>query len=155
MKSQATFTRPANTTAYAAGDVVGPASPALITFANAVSGNARPGVVRKAIVATDQGANVAVYTLHLFTTQPTAVADNAANTAPLWADIPGYVGSVVFPAAVPSGDAAYAVVKDVNLPFRCETGDDNLYGVLVTGTIFTPASGQNYALELHTASGEK
>lgn len=151
VQAAASFARPANTTAYAVGDVVSnnASTTTPLTFANVASRAGGGGIIRKARVMTDQGANVAVYKLWLFKVVAfTVAADNAALTAE-WDDRASLIGVITFSAAATNGSGDVAFDQALpNIPFVCADGSFHLYGVLETETIFTPASGQNYIVEL-------
>ena len=141
------FTRPADTTAYAAKDVVCTTIAALLTFdlARVVGGS---GTLTKLRLWTDQSTNVAIYRLHFYHTAPTAIADNAPFTL-LWANRAKRSGFIdVGPCATEGtgSDAANAQNADVRLPFVCAAADRNLYAIVETLTAFTPASAQQYFL---------
>ena len=76
-----TKTRPADTNAYAAKDVINESTTAgtVWTFASAARANGLSGDVIGAILLTDQGTNTASYRLHLYTVAPTAINDNSPN----------------------------------------------------------------------------
>lgn len=143
------FTRPANTTAYAVNDVVGPAVAAVQSFTLARV-NAGSGYVVKGKLMTDQAACVAQMRLHLFTAAPTAIADNSPFTL-LYADAATYMGYLDFPALDDEGagsTGAQATWVDQPFPFVAGAGTQIVYGVLVTKTAFTPASGQKFLASL-------
>lgn len=114
------------------------------------------GFIVKAILLTDQTTNTETFKLHLYSIVPTALLDNAACTAPLYADVAGYVGTILFPAAATEGTgvtAAYSVATPNsatgNLPMQfILAGYDDLFGILETPTGFTPASGQKVTIKL-------
>ncbi len=146
----ATFTRPADTTAYAALDVVGAAVTANISFADAARVNAGSGYVAKARLMTDQSTNVARYRLHLYHTAPTAIADNAPMTL-LWVNADKRVGYIDFAACKTEGTGSSAAgsINFTDHPaFVCAALSRNLFGILETLDAFTPATGQNYHVEL-------
>ena len=148
------FTRPADTTAYAAKDVVGPAVTANLTFANVARVNGGSGIITKARVVTSQSANVASYRLYLFHTAPTAIADNAPFTL-LDANKDKRIGFIdIGPAATEGAgsDCAEAENDWVRKVFKCAAASRTIYGILTTQTVFTPASAQTYYVEL-TAIG--
>lgn len=156
IKTGAEFTRPANTTAYTAGDVVGTdaAAESAIDFSvTQVPGGA--GYIVGATLWTSQAANVAEYSLYLFTAGTSTLTipfDNAAYTT-LYAERDYFVGKIVFPAAADatgggSNTAAISEVQAISLPFDVASGGLSLYGVLVTETGFTPDSGQTFAVRL-------
>jgi hypothetical protein len=150
--SAVTLTRPADTTAYAAKDAVSnsTSSPSVLTFSSVGRVNAGTGYITGARLTTDQSTNVAQYRLHLYAIAPTAINDNAAQTL-LWADRTKRVGYIDIGPIVTEGsgsDAASGLNIDIRLPYKCDTSDTNLYGLLETLTAFTPASAQNFYISL-------
>lgn len=148
----ATFARPADTTAYTALDTLSTSTsaPAVLTFNNAARVSAGSGYAVKACLETDQTANTARYRLHLFNAAPTAINDNSPFTL-LWASRTGYVGYLDFDAMTTEGTgstAAASLNASARLGFVCASGDRNLYGILETKDSFTPASAQNFFVEL-------
>jgi hypothetical protein len=149
----ATYTRPSDTTAYAALDTISnsTSSPSVLTFTNFGRVNAGTGFVTYARVLTSQTSCTARLRLHLYRITPTAINDNAGCTAPLYADEAKYVGFIDFPAMQTGGGsptAAFAQRDDLNLPFKCDTSDRNLYGILETLDAFTPANAQTFSITL-------
>lgn len=157
--STATFTRPSDTTAYTAKDVVSTGAGALLTFANVVAVAGGSGVIIKARLMTDQSTNTASYRLHLFHTAPTAIADNSPYTL-LYSHAGNRVGMIDFPACATEGTGSTAAASmrpssdgnslPPNLAFKCAAASTTLYGILETLTAFTPASAQNFFVELET-----
>lgn len=146
------FSRPADTTAYAARDAVAnsTSSPTVLTFSNIARVNAGSGYITKARLMTDQSTNTARFRLHLYRTAPTAINDNAAWTL-LWANRANRIGFIDFSALQTEGtgsDAANALNTDIRLAFVCATASRALYGMLETLDAFTPASGQQFMIEL-------
>mgnify|MGYP001600192243 CR=1 FL=1 len=136
------FARPADTTAYVANDAVAQTTAATLSF----DFNRNEGYITKARLMTDQAANVAQFRLHLFTTAPTAIADNSPYTQ-LWANRAAKIGMIDIGPLATEGtgsDAALGLNTDIRLPFS----GDVLYGLLETKTAFTPASAQNFYIEL-------
>jgi len=147
-----TFTRPADTTAYAALDNVAnsTSAPTILTFTNIARINAGSGYIVKAKVITDQSTNTARFRLHLFHTAPTAINDNAAYTT-LWANNANKIGWIDFDAAGTEGTgstAAESLNTSVRLKYICAAASRTIYGVLETRDAFTPASAQNFFVEL-------
>lgn len=154
------FTRPADTTAYAAKDVVSDSTstPHVITFAGMGRVNGGSGTIVKARLMTSQKTNTASYRLHLFHTAPTATNDNSPYLY-LYANAANRVGMIDFPAfntedptnstaagsMRPSSDGSYG---PPNLWYKCAANDTSLYGVLETLTAFTPDSAQTFYPEL-------
>lgn len=142
---RASVTRPANTTAYAAGDVVngdGVTVPVTLTAAARKDGGG--GVIESVGLLTN---NVTVtngtFRVHFFNASHTIAADNAAF-ASLYANRAAYIGfaDLTILVADSASATAAAVNVDVNLPFQCASGSDDLYAVIVATGAYTPASGQ-------------
>lgn len=148
------LTRPADTTAYAINDVVSNSttSPTVLTFSNVARVNAGSGYIVKARILTDQKANVAAFRLHLFHTSPTATNDNAAYPL-LYANAANRIGYIDFPA-MNTEDATTSTAANTlwtgQLHFVCASASRDIYGVLETKTVFTPASGQKFYIELNS-----
>lgn len=156
--SSATITRPADTTAYAAKDVISTAVGAVIEFTGMARANAGTGTIVRARLMTSQKTNVALYRLHLFHTAPTVIADNSPYTL-LYANAANRIGSIDFPALStedatnstaaagmrPSYDGSYA---PPNLWYKCKSDGTSLYGILETLSAFTSDSAQNFFIEL-------
>jgi hypothetical protein len=94
-----------------------------------------PGRIIKAVAHHETTAMTFGMTLFLFSSAPTCeLDDNAANTAPVDADVDSFVGTIVFPAMQDLGSGpSYSIVTPSlttgNLPLAF-TGN-NLYGVAV------------------------
>jgi len=150
--ASATFSRPANTDAYAAKDAVSDSTtaPTVLNFADLARENGGSGYITKARLITNQSTNVARFRLHLYHTAPTAINDNAAFTL-LWANRSNRIGYLDFDACQTEGsgsDAANALNTTIRLAFDCAAADRDLYGLLETLDAFTPASGQSFHIEL-------
>jgi hypothetical protein len=134
-KSQPTVTRPANTTAYAAGDVVG----GVIPFDGLPNGVAM--LIATADLRIDVSAvptGMTSFRLHLYDASPaSAIADNAAWDLPS-GDRASYQGYVDLGSPADTGSTLYCQVDGVNKLIRTTNG--GLYGYLVTNGAFTPAA---------------
>ena len=151
-------TRPANTTAYAAGDQVSNSTtaPVAITFAGVgqydvqAEANASGVIVSAQLISDAYQATPPQFDLYLFTgaTAPTAQADNAAwaitdaNTLNLLGKIKFVDWTILNPAANASGNSA-VFVENANLPFECGAAVEDIYGLVVNRTVaaWTPLSG--------------
>jgi hypothetical protein len=137
--STATVTRPANVTAYTAGDVVGGAYE--LTNIGPAGGLLRVGFasLMPAIAAVPTG--MTSFRRHFYSrTPPSAIADNSPWLLTT-ADLPYYlgyidVGSPALPAA--SSNALYVQDKQDLQPMRLET--TSLFCYEVTNGGFTPAN---------------
>jgi hypothetical protein len=152
------ITRPADATPHAALDVVADTTTGLraMTFTNMATIVGGNGIITKVRVMTDQKACVARFRLHLFDTLPTAIADNSpylllyANktTAESYIDMPAM-------ATEDSSNSTAAVSTNyyTRLPYVCAAADRNLYGILETLDIFTPAISQLIYVQLTAEQG--
>lgn len=155
VKATASFTRPADTTAYALGDVVSNSTSAttLMTFSGAGRSNANTGYITKARLLTSQATNTASFRLWLWNANnPTVAVDNAAYVF-TYADDSKLVGYIDFPAcstSAGSGTGSFTQITDTQrLAYVCAAADTALYGFLETRTAFTPANAQTFQVTLH------
>lgn len=151
-KSQPTITRPANTTAYNQGDVVGGA----IEFKDMASTIGRDIVITSTDLRIDVSAvpsGMTSFRLHLYKkTPPSAYADNA-----LWTGASGdrayYLGFLDLgsPALAGTGGAwLFCQAEQNNKQLRLASDETSLYGYLVTNGAFTPAGNSEvYVPTLH------
>lgn len=150
-----TFTRPADTTAYAANDVVSnsTSSSTLITLSSALRANAGTGYIVGCRVATNLKSITPRIRVHVFNASaPTVSADNAAYQAK-YADISKRVGTFDL-AAMATGadttnsDMSAATDFTLRIPVKAAAADTALYVLLETLDAFTPANGQAFTVEL-------
>lgn len=146
-----TITRPADTTAYAANDSVNTStsSPTIITFAGASRVASGTGYITKARLSTNQSANVAQFRMWLFkVSNPQLSNDNAAFLIKD-ADNANRLGYIDFPACFTEAgsDVAVALLDGLRFGYVADSSSA-LYGILLTKTAFTPASGQTIHLVL-------
>lgn len=144
------FVRPADTTAYAANDVVGTNPATNRTFLNAARIAGGSGYITN-VRLTKSSATVtnAFFRLWLYAVAPTAIADNAQMTL-LWANRANRFGYIDLACTTEGtgSDSAMALVTNINLKFDCAEGDRNIYGVLEAKQAYTPASGETFFIEL-------
>lgn len=140
------ITRPADTTAYAAGDVVGAAS-AINTFASfgAAGDNMllTTAIFRMDVAAVPIG--LAALRLHLYGASPTAIADNAVFNL-VAGDRANYLGFIDIAAPVDLGDTLYS--QNVQINKHIKLAGTSLFAVLQTMAAFTPASAQVFSLSV-------
>lgn len=162
MRASTQFTRPANTTAYAAEDAISDSAsaPTVLTFGGLGYSSKRDGGpvrIKNARILTSQATCVARLRLHLYYgTAPSPINDNAQFTGPLYADRASHIGSIDFPALDSEGTGATAAYAAFEPDVRF--GNINLkrdvYGMLETLDVFTPASEQTFFIELNTEPGD-
>lgn len=167
VKSSDSVTRPANTTAYTAGDVISAVTTNdHLTFNNVTAGGVNSGTIISARI--NSSANVATkpdLELWLFHTDIAEVADNLAF-APTDAEMLTVVGVIDIPlanflvgtATVGAAGNTVQVITGIDLPFTTSQVDTAsgekrgvLYGQLVHRAAYTPVSGEIFTVELTIA----
>lgn len=153
---RASFTRPANTTQYAAGDLVansataGDVAPMIFPTPQAM---AYGGQVRRArLYKSDDDVTAPTFRLHLFSGDPTATApQNGDNGALLLkTSITEYLGSIALDLTAvdiynTAGNADAGVpLAGEEINFRAY----QLYGLLAAVGTYTPASAEVFTAEL-------
>ncbi len=154
----ATFTRPSDTTAYAAGDVVcnSTSAPVIMSFERVSLDDDGISILQDAICVTS--ANVATkpdLELWLFDTAVTMDNDNAVFT-PTDAELLTCVGVVRFPtgsflvgdATSGAGGNSLCHVSNLGVPVSAAQNITVLYGVLVVRNAYVPVSGEVFTVRL-------
>jgi hypothetical protein len=147
------FTRPADTTAYAANDVVSnsTSTTTMQALANAARVSGIGGYIVGARLTTDKKSITPRFRVHFYnTTGATLSADNAAWQHK-YADISKRVGRLILPAMDTGADTTnsdMSVAEDMtcHIPYTCAA--TSVYWVLETLDAFTPASGQKFSLSV-------
>jgi hypothetical protein len=150
------FTRPANTTAYTALDVLGiadagtaaNAGSAIHRFRNAGpwGGSVLPIAAELMIANASIPANMAGFRLHLYSSSPTAILDNAAFDL-VSGDRSAYQGWLEFPTPLDLGSTLFSQAVYIGSKFSLASND--LFAQLQTLGGYTPASGTEYQIRLH------
>ncbi len=150
------ITRPSNTTAYTAGDVIGVADSATpssagsailaFTLKGIASGQALITGADLTINLTAVPASMTSFRLHLYDTSPTAILDNAAWDLPS-GDRGYYLGYIDLGTPVDVGSTLFVQTDQINKQITLKTG--TLYGELVTNGGYTPTSGAVCTVRLH------
>lgn len=154
--SRASLVRPANTTAYADGDVVYPAAPGVgdqikaLTFENAVSTEGGSGLIVSAtLVDYAAEATRLVADLYLFSAPlVTAPTDNAVF-APVAADMANFLDVIQFSSGgvrTAGTHSIYRVVPNVVVDAAASTR--SLYGILVARNAYAPLSAERIDISL-------
>ena len=150
LASSATFSRPADTTAYLARDTISnsTSAPTILTFTNIARVSGGSGYLTKFRLMTNQSTNTSRFRLHLFHTAPTAINDNSPYTL-LFANAGNRIGQIDFPAMSTEGTGSTASAS-LNMIDRLAfvLPGTSVFGILETLDAFTPASAQNFYLEL-------
>lgn len=155
------FTRPANVTAYAAGDAVAAATTDTATTPLRALAVGRifggTGYITRLRLWTDQAANVATFRVHFYkVAAPTTavVGDNEQMTLK-YTNFLERIGHVDLPAMKTSTVATNSTAAEtgdlsLRMAFACAAANRNLYYRIETLSVFVPASGQKFYLEVGT-----
>lgn len=147
------FTRPADTTAYASGDLV-----ANSTTAGSVapmswgvtSESGGPGMVRRCrIIKSGTGTTSAAFRLHLYNASPTvANGDNGAWSSNKAANYLGYMDVSAMTAFTDGAMGAGAPAVGYEMNFDLDVTTYVLYGLLEARGAYTPASAEVFTVAL-------
>ena len=148
----ATLTRPANTTAYTAGDELTDTGGAILAFPGCVQSSGGSGIL--ASITVIDAANAATdpqLDVFVFDTTSVPQADNAAF-APSDAVMNTLVTAVSMGSAV-AGDAASTgnllfQARNLAEPFTCVAGSTSLFVRLVMRNAYVPVSGEVFVVRL-------
>jgi hypothetical protein len=148
-RAAVTITRPSNTTAYTAGDVIG--GSAVITLPNigASGGYVLFQSVRLLIGSTSVPSGMGAFRLHLYTATPTAIADNAAFDL-VSGEVANYAGYIDLPAPQDLGSTLFTQTDYCGTAVKLASASTSLFAELETRGGYTPASGTAYNLRVMT-----
>jgi hypothetical protein len=161
-RSSVTITRPSNTTAYTAGDVVGQADSG--TPANAGSAileftevGPHGGLVliaeaRFEVDVSSVPSGMTTFRLHLYDASPDAILDNAAWDLSSSGDRGKYLGYVDISTPVDLGSTLFSQNLMVNKVVKLAAGSTSLFGELQTTSGYTPTSAAVKKVTLVTAA---
>lgn len=149
----AIFARPANTTAYADGDLVannataGSVVPMQFKIRDGRSGNGAVKILRARLAKSQASVTTPNFRLHLFSSSPTVA--NGDNGAIVPSVASAYLGSVDLDAGVLTGDGAAGVAAlSVPINVTLNSGAQTIFGLLAARAAYTPASGETFRVTL-------
>ena len=151
-RAAVTVTRPSNTTAYTAGDVVGDTSgSAVITLPSigASGGYVLIQSVRLMIGDSSVPSGMGAFRLHLYTAAPTATADNSPFDL-MSGDVANYAGYIDLPAPQDMGSTIFTQTDYCGTAIKLATGSTSLFAELETRNAYTPTSASAYNLRVMT-----
>lgn len=153
--ASASFTRPADTTQYASGDLI--ANSATNTAVAPLTWTVTPvpggclSIRRVRIKKTDAGVTGCTIRVHLYTTNPCTTAPTNGDNGAWATKIAGYVGYFdVVVANVFNDGAAGAIAPPSGTEEAIVLGgtQTTLYGLLEARGTYTPASAEVFTVEL-------
>lgn len=145
------ISRPENTTAYTALDVIGVAGAVAANAGSAIhtfAGVPKRAFIQDVSLAVHLAAvpsGMAAFRVHYYSVSPTAILDNAAMNLAI-ADLPNYCGFTDLTTVVDYGAALFTQNIDAKKRVYAPSGD--LFVVLQTIGAFTPTSSEDYRLTL-------
>jgi hypothetical protein len=150
----ASFTRPANVTAYASGDLVANDTVAanVVPLKLQLPMQGASALLRRLRLRKSSASiTTASFRVHLFRTSPTpvAVGDNAA-LASLPGDGTNYLGSVdvTFDQAFASGATGFGAFATDSHVHQQTFDGGFIYALIEARSAYTPASGETFELQL-------
>jgi len=151
-RSTTTFVRPSNTTAYAAGDVVGATGGSAIhtlTTAGPSGGYVLIQSISMATHDTSVPAGMSSFRVHFYNASPTAIADNAAFDL-LTTDHGKYLGYVDLPTPQDFGSSIYTQTDYAGRLIKLAAASTSLFIEIETRGAFTPVSAVSFDLSVVT-----
>lgn len=151
------FTRPADTTQYSAGDAVSDnaTTPTAATFVlTGMAGISRGGgkITGVWLHKSDQDLTGADFDVYFFDTQPAAAGweDNAAIaiTDAEWKQCVGFVQLTAAADGVSVVTGDLFGKTNLDIAYQCASGSTSLYPVIVARGTYTPASGETFTLRV-------
>lgn len=141
------WNRPADTTAYLAGDVVGGAKQFAAVGANG-GGVLITGLQLAINVPSFTSGTPTSFRQHFYSvTPPSALADNAPWDLPV-GDRASYLGYIDIPTIADLGATWYIEASNINKQIRLASTD--VWSYLVTNAAYTPSSAEGYSQTIHT-----
>ena len=150
-RSTVTITRPSNTTAYAAGDVVGDTNGSAVLSFTAAGPSAGFIILQSAsLVFSDTvvPSGMGAFRLHFYSSSPTAIADNAAFDL-VSGERANYMGYVDFSTPQDFGSSLYTQIDYSGRLLKLGTASTTLYAELETRGAYTPVSASTIAVRLN------
>jgi hypothetical protein len=151
-RSTATITRPSNTTAYTAGDVVGDTGgSAIITLPSIGPSGGFVLIQSLSLVLSDSTvpSGMGAFRVHLYSASPTAVADNAPFDL-VSGERASYLGFVDLAAPQDLGSTIYTQVDYPGRLVKLAAASTSLFAEIETRGAYTPVSASTVELRVNT-----
>ena len=151
-RSTATITRPSNTTAYTAGDVVGDTGgSAIITLTSAGPSGGFVLIQSISLVFSDSTvpSGMGAFRVHMYSASPTAIADNAAFDLAS-GDRANYMGYIDLAAPQDLGSSLYTQVDYPGRLVKLAAASTSLFVEIETRGAYTPVSASTVSLRVNT-----
>lgn len=148
--AEVVVTRPANTTAYAATDVIGDTGgSAILTFPNMGLAGRQINITEVTVVIESSSIPSGLTTLALkvYNASPTAIADNALYDL-LSGDRTAFQKSIDLNIVVDEGSTLVSHTPNLNEIVKLGASSSSLFCLLQTPNAFTPTSGQVFRVRI-------
>lgn len=150
-RTTVTITRPSNTTAYTAGDVVGDTGgSAILTFTNAGPSGGFVILQSASLVFSDSSvpSGMGAFRLHLYSATPTAIADNAPFDL-VSGERDTYMGYIDLSTPLDFGSTLYTQVDYPGRLVKLAAASTTLFAELETRGAYTPVSASTVQVRLN------
>ena len=150
-RTTATITRPSNTTAYTAGDVVGDTGGSAIISLTAAGPTAGFVILQSiSLVFSDSTvpSGMGAFRIHMYSASPTAIADNAAFDL-LSGDRATYMGYIDLPAPQDLGSTIYTQTDYPGRLIKLAAASTTLFVELETRGAYTPVSASTVSIRMN------
>jgi hypothetical protein len=147
-----TITRPSNTTAYTAGDVIGDTNgSAIITLSSIGSSGGYVLIQSVSLIFSDSvvPSGMGAFRLHFYQASPTAIADNAVFDL-VSSERATYMGYIDISAPTDFGSSLYTQVDYPGRLIKLASASTTLYAELETRGAYTPVSASTINLRVAT-----
>jgi hypothetical protein len=151
-RAAATITRPSNTTAYTAGDVVGDTGgTAIITLPSIGPSGGFVLIQSLSLVLSDSTvpSRMGAFRVHLYSASPTAIADNAPFDLAS-GERASYLGFVDLAAPQDLGSTIYTQVDYPGRLVKLAAASTSLFAEIETRGAYTPVSASTVELRVNT-----
>ena len=151
-RSTVTITRPSNTTAYTAGDVVGSTGGSAILTLSSIGPSAGYILIQSAaLIFSDSSvpSGMGAFRIHFYNASPTAIADNAPFDL-VSGDRASYMGYIDLSAPQDLGSTIYTQVDYPGRLIRLATASTSLFAQIETRGAYTPVSASTVELRVST-----
>jgi hypothetical protein len=151
-RAAVTITRPSNTTAYAAGDVVGDTGGSAIITLSSIGPTAGHVIIQSvSLVFSDASvpSGMGGFRVHFYSASPTAIADNAAFDL-VSGERANYLGYVDLPTPSDLGSTLYTQTDYTGRLVKLASASTSLFAEIETRAAYTPASASTVLLTVST-----
>ena len=150
-RTTATITRPSNTTAYTAGDVVGDTGGSAIISLTSAGPTAGFVIIQSiSLVFSDSTvpSGMGAFRVHLYSASPTAIADNAAFDLTS-GERDTYMGFIDLPTPADLGSSLYTQTDYPGRLIKLAAASTTLFVELETRGAYTPVSASTVSIRVN------